>query len=67
MPKALCLTALVISILVFLLFFSDLLLYYVGMGNIAPFRGAHLGIDVVFSICAAILGVLSFLTFREQV
>ena len=67
MPKALCLTALVISILVFLLFFSDLLLSVLGMEEIAPFRGAHRGIDIVFSVSAAVLGVLSFLTFREQV
>lgn len=67
MPKALCLTALVISILVFLLFFSDLLLSYVGADNVAPFRGANPTIDIVFSICAGILGFLSFLTFREQV
>jgi len=67
MPKVLCLTALVISILVFLLFFSDLLMALVGMQDIAPFKGAHRGIDIVFSICAAILGLLSFLTFREQV
>ena len=67
MPKALCLTALVISILVFLLFFSDLLLDLLGMEEIAPFHGAHRIIDIVFSVCAAILGLLSFLTFREQV
>ncbi len=67
MPKALCLTALVISILVFLLFASDLLLWTVGMDEVAPFRGAHRGIDIVFSVCAAVLGLLSFLTFREQV
>ncbi|MCP4083324.1 MAG: hypothetical protein GY819_07245 [Planctomycetaceae bacterium] len=67
MPKALCLTALVISILVFLLFFSDLLLSMTGMESAAPFRGAHTGIDIVFSVSAAILGILSFFTFREQV
>lgn len=67
MPKVLCLTALVISILVFLLFFSDLLLAMIGMEHAAPFRGAHRGIDIVFSVCSAVLGVLSFLTFREQV
>ena len=67
MPKVLCLTALVISILVFLLFFSDLLLALIGMEEVAPFRGAHRGIDIVFSVCAGILGLLSFLTFRQQV
>ena len=67
MPKALCLTALVISILVFLLFFSDLLLAQVGMENLAPFRGAHFWIDVVFTVCAALIAWLSLVTFREQV
>ena len=67
MPKVLCLTALAISGLVFLLFFFDLAMRLVGMTSIAPFRGAHLWIDVVFSICAAIIGVMSFFTFREQI
>jgi hypothetical protein len=67
MPKVLCLTALVISILVFLMFFFDLVLNLLGMTSLAPFKGAHLGIDVVFVICAAIIGVMSFLTFRQQV
>ena len=67
MPKVLCLTAMVISILVFLLFFFDLVLNLVGMKSIAPFRGAHFGIDLVFSICAAIIGFLAYKTFREQV
>lgn len=67
MPKVLCLTALVISILVFLLFFVDLVLNLAGMASLAPFRGAHLGIDVVFTICALIIGTMSFFTFRKQV
>ncbi len=67
MPKVLCLTAMAISILVFLLFFFDMLLNLVGMTSIAPFRGAHFGIDLVFAICAAVIGFLSFQTFREQV
>lgn len=67
MPKVLCLTALVISILVFLMFFFDLVLNLVGMPSLAPFKGAHFGIDLVFAICAAIIGVMSLLTFRKQV
>jgi hypothetical protein len=67
MPKVLCLTAMVISILVFLLFFFDLVLNLLGMTSIAPFRGANFGIDIVFSVCAAILGFMSLRTFREQV
>lgn len=67
MPKVLCLTALVISILVFSMFFLDLVLNLVGMASLAPFKGAHFGIDLVFAICAAIIGVMSLLTFRQQV
>ncbi len=67
MPKALCLTAMVISILVFLLFFSELALGFMGLTNLAPFRFANITIDIVFTVCAAILGFLSFLTFRDQV
>lgn len=67
MPKVLCLTSLAISGLVFLLFLFDLLMRLVGMTNIAPFRGADLMIDVVFVICAAVIGTMSFFTFREQV
>jgi hypothetical protein len=67
MPKVLCLTALVISILVFLLFFFDLVLSVLGMTTVAPFRGADYSIDVVFSICAVVVGLLSFFTFREQI
>lgn len=67
MPKVLCLTALVISILVFSMFFLDLVLNLVGMSSLAPFKGAHFGIDLVFAICAAIIGVMSLLTFRQQV
>ena len=67
MPKALCLTALVISILVFLLFFADLVLGQIGMESVAPFRGFSFWIDLVFSISAAIIAWLAFVTFREQV
>ncbi len=67
MPKALCLTAMVISILVFLLFFSDLALGMMGLSSIAPFRFANMSIDIVFTVCAAVLGFLSFKTLREQI
>ena len=67
MPKALCLTALVISILVFLLFFFDLLMGQLGMEEYAPFKGFSFWIDLVFSISAAVIAYLAFATFREQV
>ncbi len=59
MPKALCLTGMVIAIVVFLLFLLDLILGF-------PFQGASKLLDLVFVICAAVLGFISFTTFREQ-
>jgi hypothetical protein len=67
MPKILCLTSMAICVLVFLLFFFDLIGGLTGMTGIAPFRGADPMIDVVFSISAAITGIMSYFTFREQV
>ncbi len=67
MPKILCLTSMAICVLVFLLFFLDLIGGWTGMTGIAPFRGANPLIDIVFSVSAAVTGVLSFFTFREQV
>jgi hypothetical protein len=59
MPKALCLTGMVIAIVVFLLFLLDLILK-------VPFQRANLVMDVVFVICAGTLGFISWTTFREQ-
>lgn len=66
MPKALCMTGIVIAILVFVLFFVDLLLGLIGMKSFAPFKYASLMMDVVFVLCAGALGFLSFKTLREQ-
>jgi hypothetical protein len=59
MPKALCLTGMVIAIVVFLLFLLDLILKI-------PFQRANLVMDVVFVLCAGTLGFISWTTFREQ-
>ena len=67
MPKALCIAAMAISILVLILFLSDLLFGFVGPKSIAPFKGESWVIDIVFSICAAVIGFLSYQTLREQV
>lgn len=67
MQKALCIAALAISVIVFVLFFADLLLGLLGQDMIAPFKYASLLIDIVFAVCSAILGVLSWLTYRQQV
>jgi len=55
MPKALALTGLVVSILILILMLVDL----VGWR-------ASLAMDIGFILCALGLGVLSYLTFREQ-
>lgn len=67
MPKGLCITALVISALVLVLFLSDFVLMFAGLKAIAPFKGASWLIDIVFSVCAGVVAFLSWQTFKEQV
>lgn len=75
MPKALCITGIAISVLLLVLFATDLimpmLLGALGMDGlipyIAPFRGASWVMDVFVVICAGGLGYLSWQTYREQV
>lgn len=55
MPKALALTGLVVSILILILMLVDL-----------AWTRASLAMDIGFILCALGLGVLSYLTFREQ-
>lgn len=59
MPKALCIIALSISILLFILFLLDLV---AGV----PFGKADLTMDICFILCAGGLGTLSFLCLRQQ-
>ena len=65
MPKALCLTGMVISILLFLLFLLDLVVPFIGLGGLAPFGQASLLLDLIFVLCAGGLGYLSWTSFRE--
>ncbi|HIF33776.1 MAG: hypothetical protein VB878_20730 [Pirellulaceae bacterium] len=62
MPKILCISGIVVSLLLFVVFLVDL----VAPGSIAPFKNASKSMDVVFVLCAAILGFLSYTTLREQ-
>jgi hypothetical protein len=55
MPKALALTGLVVSVLILILMLVDL-----------AWTRASLAMDIGFILCALGLGVLSYLTFREQ-
>lgn len=59
MPKALCMSGMVVAVLIFALFLLDLILKF-------PFQRASLAMDVGFVICAAALGYISWTTFREQ-
>ena len=66
MPKALCLSGMVVSILIALLFLTDLVASFLAP-SLAPFRGVSMFMDISLLICAGALGAMSWLTFREQV
>jgi len=59
MPKALCISGLVVAALVILLFAADLVLGF-------PFKRASVMMDVSFLLSAALLGAISWFTLREQ-
>jgi len=59
MAKVLCLFALFVSSILFLIFFLDLIL---GI----PFARINAMMDIAFVVSSAIIGVFSFLTFQEQ-
>ena len=63
MPRLLCLGGLVVAGLVFLLFLLDFIMSLIGMG--ALFRFPSLLMDITFMLCSAILGYLSWMTFKE--
>ncbi len=63
MPRLLCLGGLVVAGLVFLLFLLDMIMSLVGMG--ALFRYPSLLMDMTFMLCSAILGYLSWMSFKE--
>jgi hypothetical protein len=59
MPKALCITGMVVAILVLSLFVVDLAIAF-------PFKRASPLMDIVFVLCAAALGYMSWTTLKEQ-
>lgn len=67
MQKGLCIAALTISGIVFVLFLLDLLMGFAGADQLAPFKNANMTIDIVFVITSLVLGLMSFFTLREQV
>ena len=62
MPKALCMSGMVVAILVLILFLVDL----VAPSAYAPFRKADIMMDILMLVSAAMLGFISWMTFREQ-
>lgn len=67
MQKGLCIAALSIAVIVLALFLADLILGMAGMFQLAPFKYANMIIDIVFIVCAIVLGTMSWFTLREQV
>ncbi len=65
MPKALCYTGLVISVLILLVFGLDLLTHFL-LDAAFPFGGVSVTMNAGFVLAAAILGYLSWSTLREQ-
>ncbi len=63
MPKALCITGLAISAVLFVLFLWDL----ATPSWMAPFKKANVTMDIAFVLCSAGLGYLSWTTWKEQV
>ena len=60
MPKALAIIGMAISVLLLAVFGLD---WATGF----PFQGASPTMDIGFVICSAVLGYMSWSTFREQV
>jgi len=60
MPKVLAISGMVVAGLLLLMFGLDLAVWF-------PFGHASRMIDVVFLLCSAILGYMSWSTYREQV
>lgn len=65
MPKILCLTGLVVSGLIALIFLMDLIFGLMGMSSLAPFNLTSLMMDLVFLVSSGVLGFLSWTSFRE--
>lgn len=66
MPKALCMSGMVVAILIVLLFSIDLVVPLIMGPEYAPFRGASMLMDGMMVLSGLMLGVISWLTYREQ-
>lgn len=59
MPKSLTIIGMIVSSLVIILFGADLAVGF-------PFQKASMLMDILYLVCAAVLGYLSWSSFREQ-
>ncbi len=59
MSKALCLAGLVVAVLLAVVFGLDLAIGF-------PFHGVNKIMDIGIVVCAAALGYISWMTFKEQ-
>lgn len=66
MPKALCLTSLVVAVIIVVLFLADAVMGLMGMAPLAPLRSASLLMDITFIITGSALAFMSWATWREQ-
>jgi len=66
MPKALCLTSLVVAVIIVVLFLADAVMGIMGMATMAPLRSASMMMDITFIVTGTILAYMSFATWREQ-
>ncbi len=66
MPKALCLTSLVASILIVVLFLFDAAMGMAGMTNIAPLGYTKPLMNITFIVLGAAMIYMSWVTYREQ-
>ncbi len=67
MAKVLCIIGIVVSVLLLILFLTDLILALTPAWQWGPFGGKSIMTDILFVLCAAGLGAISFFTLREQV
>lgn len=63
MPRLLCLSGLVVAGLVLLLFLADLIMSFTGGGGI--FSYPSLLMDIVFIVCAGLLGYLAWVSLKD--
>lgn len=59
MPRVLTIVGMVVAALLLLMFGLDLALGF-------PFKHASIAMDALFVLCAAMLGYMSWSTYREQ-